>query len=53
MSIERDHRDDYIDLTAVERDDALELTLARAAYRDVLDALANAAAFTAIDDFLR
>lgn len=41
---------DCIDLT--ERHDALELTLARAAYRDVLDALASAAAFTAIDDFL-
>lgn len=50
MSVERD---DYLDLTVLERDDALELTLARAAYRDVLDALEHAAAFTAIDDFLR
>lgn len=48
-----DDRDDVIDLTAFERRDALELTLVRAAYRDVLDALADAAAFTAIDDFLR
>jgi hypothetical protein len=45
--------DDYLDLVALEeRPDALELTLARAAYRDVLDALAQAAAFTAIDDFV-
>ena len=43
--------DDVVDLT--DRDDALELTLARAAYRDVLDAVASAADFTAIDDFLR
>lgn len=44
--------DAYIDLTALERADALELTLARAAYRDVIDALERAASFTAIDDFL-
>jgi hypothetical protein len=43
--------DDVLDLT--DRDDALELTLARAAYRDVLDAVSAAAAFTALDDFLR
>jgi hypothetical protein len=49
MSDDLPHR--VIDLT-VERHDALELTLARAAYRDVLDALAHAAAFAAIDDFL-
>lgn len=46
--------DGYLDLVALEeRRDALELTLARAAYRDVLDALEHAAAFAAIDDFLR
>jgi hypothetical protein len=49
MSDDLPHR--VIDLTD-ERPDALELTLARAAYRDVLDALAHAAAFAAIDDFL-
>ena len=47
---------DYLDLVALEeRHDALELTLARAAYRDVLDVLdvlAHAAAFAAIDDFV-
>lgn len=42
---------DVIDLT-VDRSDALELTLVRAAYRDVLDALEHAAVFAAIDDFL-
>jgi hypothetical protein len=45
--------DDHLDLVALEeRHDALELTLARAAYRDVLDALAHAATFAAIDDFV-
>jgi hypothetical protein len=39
-----------IDLTD-ERHDALELTAARAAYRDVLDVLA-AATFAALDEFL-
>lgn len=42
---------EIIDLT-VDRPDALELTLARAAYRDVLDVLADTAAFAAIDEFL-
>lgn len=43
--------DGVIDLT-VDRVDALELTAARAAYRDVLDVLADAACFAALDDFL-
>ena len=46
--------DAYLDLVALEeRPDALELPLARAAYRDVLAAHEHAAAFAAIDDFLR